>query len=300
MNHEPSSDPAQLPAEWTCSKHGKLPLSEFYHAKCPTAALGWRFICRACAKDKRKKQHAASDPKQNAERQRKWRSNNASREKELQSAKYERHGHKYRRQMKTKREERRALVLKHYGGDPPKCAICSSDVYDTLCIDHTEGGGNKHRAELKRKTDSFYRWLIKQGYPDGFRVLCHNCNNTLSSYGRTTIEVDGEKLVVDGNGVRMTDQSEIHGEPGYKRIRKACICHYGGQRPACACCGDDNYEKLVIDHAMGGGCEHRRVEKIHGRFIYQWLIDQGFPEGYRVLCFNCNYTMSLRGVCAHE
>lgn len=299
MTHEPCTDPAKFPTTWTCSKHGELPLSEFYHSKCPTAALGWRFVCKICAKDKRKKQHAASDLKENAERQRKWRAENAAREKELQASKYERHGHKYRKQMKSKRVERREIVLKHYGGNPPRCAICNGDSYDTLCIDHVNGGGNKHRAELKRKTDGFYRWLIEQNFPDGFRVLCHNCNNTLGAYGRTTVETDGKKVVVDGNGVQMTDQSVIVGERGYKRIRKACICHYGGQHPKCDCCGIGDYEKLVIDHIAGGGCEHRRAEGIHGRFIYQWLIDQGFPEGYRVLCFNCNHMMSLHGVCVH-
>jgi hypothetical protein len=113
MNHEPCVDPAQFPAEWTCSKHGKLPLSEFYYVKCPTAVLGWRFKCKACAKAKRREQHASSDLKANAERQRKWRAENASREQDLQSAKYSRHGHKYRKQMTTKREERRDLVLRH-------------------------------------------------------------------------------------------------------------------------------------------------------------------------------------------
>ena len=72
-------------------------------------------------------------------------------------------------------------VISHYGG---KCQCCGEIADEFLCIDHINGGGNKHRKELKSKGGvSFYRYLRKNNYPDGYRVLCHNCNHALGSYG---------------------------------------------------------------------------------------------------------------------
>jgi hypothetical protein len=68
-----------------------------------------------------------------------------------------------------------------YGGS---CACCGESRLEFLAIDHTNGGGNKWRKEMnfKRGRDT-YRWLIKNNFPLGFRVLCHNCNVSLGHYG---------------------------------------------------------------------------------------------------------------------
>ena len=50
----------------------------------------------------------------------------------------------------------------------------------------------------------------------------------------------------------------------------------------CACCGLGG---------RGGGSAHR--EKLFGRDaetcgMYRWLRDNGFPEGFQILCLSCN------------
>lgn len=67
---------------------------------------------------------------------------------------------------------RRHLVLKHYGG---VCACCGEAKIPFLAIDHINGGGNAHRKQLGG-ANNFYLWLIREKFPSGFRVLCHNCN----------------------------------------------------------------------------------------------------------------------------
>jgi hypothetical protein len=52
-----------------------------------------------------------------------------------------------------------------------------------LVIDHVFGGGNSHRRELGYSGSPFYYWLVKHGYPDGYQVLCHNCNFAKSHGG---------------------------------------------------------------------------------------------------------------------
>ena len=81
---------------------------------------------------------------------------------------------------KIHRKEQRWLVLIHYGGNPPKCACCDETRYEFLTIDHINGGGKQH---LKKIGWHIARWLIKNNYPSGFRVLCLNCNFAFGHYG---------------------------------------------------------------------------------------------------------------------
>ena len=68
-------------------------------------------------------------------------------------------------------------ILFHYSGGEIKCARCGITDTDVLCLDHVDGGGNKQRKELQLVGGSgFYRWLRTNDYPEGFQVLCANCN----------------------------------------------------------------------------------------------------------------------------
>jgi hypothetical protein len=37
-----------------------------------------------------------------------------------------------------------------------------------------------------------------------------------------------------------------------------------------------------------------------GSNIYPWIIRNGFPAGFRVLCHNCNIALARYGVCPHQ
>ncbi len=93
-----------------------------------------------------------------------------------------RHPERAREMALTSRRKRKAEVIGHYGG---VCACCGEDDLDVLSIDHVNGGGARHRRELKAKGEVFgYHWLKKNGFPLGFRVLCLNCNLARGLYGR--------------------------------------------------------------------------------------------------------------------
>ena len=82
---------------------------------------------------------------------------------------------KYRRKL-------RAAAFDAYGG--PRCACCGESTPEFLGIDHTQGDGNKHRRQIGNKGGhSMYLWLKKNGYPEGFQVLCHNCNFAKGHFG---------------------------------------------------------------------------------------------------------------------
>lgn len=63
------------------------------------------------------------------------------------------------------------------------------------------------------------------------------------------------------------------------------FAHYGGE---CAACGIADRDVLTIDHIDQNGAKHRESGVGSGRFFHKWLVDNGFPPGYRTLCFNCN------------
>ena len=78
---------------------------------------------------------------------------------------------------------KRIACLKFYGGDPPKCDCCGENKLEFLAIDHINGGGTKHKKQLQEKGSNLYRWLMESNFPEGFRVLCHNCNMSFGFYG---------------------------------------------------------------------------------------------------------------------
>jgi len=84
------------------------------------------------------------------------------------------------------------------------------------------------------------------------------------------------------------------------KLRKDVLIHYGGEVPKCACCGENRDEFLCLDHINGGGNEHRRKIGEGGQRTYMWVRKNHYPEGFRVLCLNCNGSLGSYGYCPHE
>lgn len=82
-------------------------------------------------------------------------------------------------------------------------------------------------------------------------------------------------------------------------IRRIVIHYYGGK---CKCCGESEKTFLALDHIDGNGNAHRRkIKKSSGRGFNDWIIQQNFPKGFQVLCYNCNMSKYLLGgICAHQ
>jgi len=85
-------------------------------------------------------------------------------------AKRKLYDYNYTRQLRMK-------VLGHYSNGALKCAHCGEVDLEVLCLDHINGRGNQQRRETgKSNGNGFYRWIITNSYPEGFQVLCANCN----------------------------------------------------------------------------------------------------------------------------
>ena len=82
-----------------------------------------------------------------------------------------------------------------------------------------------------------------------------------------------------------------------RRQRMRVFEAYGGA--CCACCGENHYEFLTIDHINGDGAAHRK-QMGSKKDIYFWLEKNSFPPGFRVLCMNCNAALGFHGYCPHH
>lgn len=83
---------------------------------------------------------------------------------------------------RNKWSELRVEVLSYYSKGIPTCACCGERTIQFLSIDHVEGNGNAHIRSLKNPS-RIMQWLKKNNYPQGFRILCHNCNLSIGFYG---------------------------------------------------------------------------------------------------------------------
>ena len=98
---------------------------------------------------------------------------------------------------KERRDDRRLKILQYYSkqlskSNIPCCRCCGENSHiEFLAIDHIAGKKEMDSepelvklgySSLKREKDLQY-WIIKNNFPKGFQILCHNCNVAKGLYG---------------------------------------------------------------------------------------------------------------------
>jgi hypothetical protein len=164
----------------------------------------------------------------------------------------------------------KSAVFAAYGG--ARCACCGEDTFEFLSIDHINGGGTRH---LKEISGGLYYWLREHGYPQGFQVLCFNCN-----FGKAR-----NKGVCPHTGVIF----EARGTAA----KAAAVAAYGG---CCALCGERQLVFLELHHPNQDGRDDRRRFGAGTQF-YKSLQQRRWPPGYEVLCSNCHRRVTVEGRC---
>lgn len=94
-----------------------------------------------------------------------------------------------------------------------------------------------------------------------------------------------------------------------ERFRLEILRKYSRDKVSCACCGVTDAVFLTLDHINGDGAAERTraaaemgkdARGFAGLQFYRWLRRQDFPDGYAVLCWNCNYAKHRLGACPHQ
>jgi hypothetical protein len=146
------------------------PLEEFYRDR--GKPDGRMNVCKACHKPGKLAAYRANPDGPQLQRERYW----------ADPA-------KPRARRKRNHETLRQAVFDHYGWS---CACCGSTEQPS--IDHVNGDGGRHRRELGGKSRSplpVYRWLIKNGFPEGFQTLCLPCNQSKGRSERCRMHFHG-------------------------------------------------------------------------------------------------------------
>ncbi len=114
--------------------------------------------------------------------------------------------------------------------------------------------------------------------------ICKSCRNEITrnmpSYKKTQAKYS--QRMIQGRTWKSVRTSNRNQE-----IKKAIISHYSKGKQSCSKCGFADIRALTIDHIEGKGGVHRR--QINTGNFYRWLIRNNLPNGYQILCMNCQF-----------
>lgn len=97
---------------------------------------------------------------------------------------------------------------------------------------------------------------------------------------------------------KSLETRRFHAKEYRDGIRLEVLTHYSTGTPICSCCGETEIKFLAIDHVDGGGTIHRKA--IGTSNMCYWIKKNGFPEGFQILCHNCNMAKGFYGICPHK
>jgi len=167
-----------------------------------------------------------------------------------------------------------------------------------------------------------------KGCKYGISYRCKPCQNDYNHEWKKTLRgKQSIKRYLEKNRERISEsrKKKYHSDPEYRKkilerrkrnykqydakkykahrlqIIKTVYFHYSNGTMACVCCGEKQLEFLTLDHINRNGSEERRRVKKQGNVFLEYLSKQGFPEGYQVLCYNCNCGRERNdGLCPHQ
>lgn len=150
-----------------------------------------------------------------------------------------------------------------------QCKVCRSELHRRW----REGNPERAREVMQ---ESRRRWVAAN--PERVREASRRWNAANPEALRETT-----RRWREANPERFRETSRAAARRQHAANRKAVLDHYGW---SCACCGTT--KRLGIDHVKGDGKEHRAQIGMGSSHLYRWLIANGFPGGFQVLCGWCN------------
>lgn len=156
-----------------------------------------------------------------------------------------------------------------------KCRICNIE----LTNENWSLSYQKYQSNICKKCD-------KQRF-DLYYITHKNERN---NYQSNRYLNNREKLLNDGRKRNLD-------------VKIIVMIHYSNGTMQCNCCGENHIEFLQIDHINCGKKRYNnetRCNNFYGLKLYRYLINNNFPNGYQVLCANCNFAKGAFGKCPHK
>lgn len=133
--------------------------------------------------------------------------------------------------------------------------------------------------EERREKKRFWHRKSYEKHRDEWKIQRRLSNPNLTEEQRKTRR--DKKKIYDENYKAKARNSA---NKSRKQNRLKVLNYYSQEKLVCARCGFSDIRALTIDHIYGGGCDH--VKQINTPLV-GWIIRNNFPEGFQILCMNC-------------
>jgi len=157
-----------------CTKCGQeLPLDQF--GKFKQSKDGLAYKCKKCVADYQKRYREqplvkAAEAARRRDNKHRWESSKPWYKRQYQQL----HNPEIRESRRKKYHAERMEIIAHYSNGQECCQGCGCSDVRVLTVDHIKNNGNEHRA-LDPSANKIYKWLLRNGLPTGFQILCWNC-----------------------------------------------------------------------------------------------------------------------------
>jgi hypothetical protein len=150
-----------------------------------------------------------------------------------------------------------------------------------------------HREEIRKKQKEYYEATYTERREEKNRRRTEKRRQT------NWYEANKEKQRANTRAYYYAHKEEqrAKAKARVQALRTLVLEHYGKQ---CACCGETEIKFLSIDHINNDGAAHRKVIGKGGTTLYYWLRDNEYPDGFQILCHNCNFAKGIYGICPHQ
>lgn len=142
----------------------------------------------------------------------------------------------------------------------------------------------QNAAKLKTK-------MKKQFFLDKNGKECRECKQfkDFSNFSKSKKGLFGYDRLCKICNKKLYEKCRINYRQKNYRYKKKfiIIAHYSMGEMCCRNCRFNNIKALQVDHIKGNGAEHRRTFKYSSQ-LYEWIVKNDFPDGFQILCANCN------------
>lgn len=124
------------------------------------------------------------------------------------------------------------------------------------------------KCKINKPESSFWKKKVNK---DGLNTICKSCGQL--EYNIYMNNNRNKELIRKRKVMKL-----------YRiQLRKLIFDHYGRK---CECCGETKYKYLTINDI-----NKNKIGK--GLFLYRWLRNHNYPEGYKILCMYCSIQTNI-------
>lgn len=166
---------------------------------------------------------------------------------------------------------------------------------------------NKEKAQENRK-----KWL--EAHPDYYREYYDKNKEKERERGRKWREENPDKVkkyqeqyrrkkgVPEKRPAATLEEKNKRQKRKQRELWLECIIAYGGK---CTCCGEEEIRFLNLDHIGRERPEfpdlkpRKGTNRSSSKALWKWMKNNNWPEGFQVLCWNCNQSTRWGEPCPH-